>query len=679
MKSGHALTDRVGYLKRFYSHKFLCSVLICIIIGLIVSVVTGFRFEYYTNDDYQMSNLFKNGEVHNLLINFFLSSVLSFVQQQITFINVFTVLQQICCLFSSVIVVYVLLKKLDAKFALLLSAMICSFIFVSDVLIIQFSQTPVVICVAGVVLAYYASLFETRRKYKLFQLIVSGSIIVIASLFRFTPFGVSAGFAFLFLICVICSNICGSKKSEKFLSGIICSIRKCISLILVIAISFSSAFCLYIFSEIINSSDSSYSKFVEYNNARSRIDDYETAPYEGHEAFYNSVGINSNAELTLFRFDKNKYDAQTLNKIADYSEKVIQGGDSKPVYAIKKAVKRFYNSTKDIYRFILSVKEKINIPISNVLFLFFCVIILIGIAAFILIVHKKKKPFVKSNKNRIRQIFGAFIVISWAVFFLITRIMFAQITNHNFLFIPLFLIVLTAFFIDKAQNGFAYLVFSLAPMGLYLYQDSFRMSYRVSFSFLFPAVIFMLVLIEYPKDNASNNKIVKYVSYSTVLAGLALCTVWCVFRFYPQYSLYYDMKLRDYIEESNNTFIVGTSTNACVDEGYYNSMLPPSIPENEIMLAWSNSSDYFENDLKDRQIQDILLDSINSDMRLVLKANEGTDLDEQKQTYEDYYNIHYFNGNKRIKLEIEKQFKYDVYCDNPERSIRKVGVYKVVE
>ena len=143
--------------------------------------------------------------------------------------------------------------------------------------------------------------------------------------------------------------------------------------------------------------------------------------------------------------------------------------------------------------------------------------------------------------------------------------MFAQITNHNFLFIPLFLIVLTAFFIDKAQNGFAYLVFSLAPMGLYLYQDSFRMSYRVSFSFLFPAVIFMLVLIEYPKDNASNNKIVKYVSYSTVLAGLALCTVWCVFRFYPQYSLYYDMKLRDYIEESNNTFIVGTSTNACVD------------------------------------------------------------------------------------------------------------------
>ena len=66
-----------------------------------------------------------------------------------------------------------------------------------------------------------------------------------------------------------------------------------------------------------------------------RVADYETVPYQGNESFYNSVGIHSQAELSMFGYDKESYNADTLNKIADCSEKIVQDGDSKPVFAIK--------------------------------------------------------------------------------------------------------------------------------------------------------------------------------------------------------------------------------------------------------------------------------------------------------------------------------------------------------
>ena len=669
--------------KNLYQRKFLLSFLLCFIIGIIISAFYGFRFEYYTNDDYQLSYLFSTGESHVLIVNYFLSSVIAIIQQLISFVNIFTVFQQIGCFISSVVITYVILKKSETYFGLFISTLVCSFIILSDVLIIQFSQTPVVMCVAGVSLAYYASLFEKNKNYKLFQLIVSGILIVFGSLFRFTPFLVSTGFALLLLICVICSNFYKTDKNDKFTSRSICSIRRCISFILVIAISFTSAFCLYLSSEMIKSSDSNYSKFVEYNNARTRIDDYATVPYEGNEAFYDSVGIKSSAELSLFRFDRNKYDAQTLNKIADYSENVFQEGDSKPVFAIKKTINRFICSINDIYGFTLYiVNKKLKLPISNEIFLLLCFIILIGIVALVFIIHKKKKKSSdKTNKNRIRQVLAVLVIISWAVFFLITNILYAQITDYNFLFIPLFLIVVTALFIDKAQNIFAYLIFSLAAMGLYLYQYSFRIGYRVSFAFLFPAIIFMLILIEYPKvdDSKRKGKIVKYVSYSLVLAGFAFCSAWCMFGFYPQCSLHYDMKLRNYIEESDNTFLVGTPTNACVDEGYYNTLLVPNLPQNEVLLSWSNFAPYCENESKEKQFKDILLDLINSDKRLVLEANGTKNLTDQITAYEDFYNTHYFDGKQTVKLKSEKTFSYSVECDDPERCIKEVGIYKVVK
>ena len=64
----------------------------CFFIGLVISAACGFRFGYFTNDDYQLSLLFAKGESHSLYVNFFLSSLMSAIQPSVPSVNVFTVL-----------------------------------------------------------------------------------------------------------------------------------------------------------------------------------------------------------------------------------------------------------------------------------------------------------------------------------------------------------------------------------------------------------------------------------------------------------------------------------------------------------------------------------------------------------------------------------------------------------
>lgn len=668
--------DRVGFLKRLYSHKLLCSILICILTGLLVSIVTGFRFGYYTNDDYQISFLLSKGDSHILLVNYFLSSFCSAIQQIIVHVNWFVFIQQLCCFLSAIIMTYVITKSGKSYINTIIATLICAFIFSSDVLLVQFSQTPIVICVSGFLLAYYATFFECRKKIRITQLVVSILLIVLASLFRFTPFLVGLAISFIFILSKFFLCSFEDKNNSHIKEKIFYSFKKCFSLFLVFLISFSISFGADILSNVINSSGTSYYEYVEYNNARARVTDYETVPYQGNESFYNSVGIHSQAELSMFGDDKELYNAEILNKIADYSERIVQDGDSKPVFAIKKTVKRVIRSLKDIYSSLLSVKERVHLPISNKLFLLMVAVLLFGIAIlFIFLVYKRKTRLGKEKTPKHNYILNTIIILTWLLFFLITKI-----NDNNFLFLPLFIIVIVAMVFDKVKNYVAYILFTIAPMALYLYQYNFRISYRVSFTFLFSAILYMICLTDFPKVKVNRRSIVKIVLYSMLLVSFIIPSIWCLNRFYPQCTLNYNMSLRDYINNhSENIFIVGTQTNACVDEGYYNALFVPNIPDNEVLIAWTNSSDFFINDLKKKNINDILLDSINSNIRIVIEENGTNDLIEQKKNYEDFYNVHYFNGNNTVKLELDKQFNYNIYCENPESSIKKVGVYKVVK
>ena len=650
--------------------------MIFFITGLIVSAFCGFKFAYYTNDDYQISFLLTKGEIHNLYVNLFFSSFLSKIQHIFPTINCFVIIQHICCSCSIIAIVYVLLTKIKSFWGVTISIIVSTFVFASDILIVQYSQTPIVLCTSGFLLGYYASLFENRKKIRTLQFIFSILLVFVASLFRFTPFLVGIAISFLFLISILFFKYRIARKSNSIKSSICMSIKKCLSLLLVFVISFALSFGCFFCTETLNTSDSNFSNYIEYNNARMRIADYETVPYEGNEEFYHSVGIHSQTELSMFGYDKELYNAETLNKIADYSEQIVQNGDSKPIYALKKTSKRFIRSINDIYGSVLSVKEKLHLPIGNKLFILMLVILCVGILLLLFwIWHKFSTKRHLGKKAIFKTIYYLLIISVWITFFMI-----AKITDNSILFIPLFVIIVAAMFFDRTKNYIAYLLFSLATIGLYLYQYNFRISYRVTFTFLFPSIIYMLSLIEFPKIIKKRTDIVKAVVYSLMIISLIFSSVWCLQCFYPQCTLSFDMKLREYIDDNrDNVFIIGTPTNACVDEGYYNALLVPDVPKNEIIIAWSNSSDFFVKDLQDKQINNILLDSINSNKRIVIEENENNDLDTQKNNYEDFYNIHYFNGNNTIKLVLEKTFEYNTKSNNPERNIKKISIYRVVQ
>lgn len=662
-------------IKMLYQQKLICAILICFITGVLVSTLCGFHFGYYTNDDYNISFLVAQGEKCDLFLNYFLSSFLISLQGVFSF-NCFVVFQQILCTVALIAIVFVLINRIQGVLGYIISTITCIFVFVSDVLVVQFTQTPIISCAAGMVLLTYAGYHEQRKPARYVQSIISTIFIIVSSLIRFDSFKVCLVLIFVYVVCIFFQLF--RIKTKEIIKLKIVNIIKTSSLFLiVITISLTTSIGMFVTSNLIKENHDGYEQHLSYNSARSRIADYKTVPYEGNEEFYNSVGIHSQTELSMFGYDKEAYNSEVLNKIADYSEQIVQKGDSKPAFALKKTAKRFIRTLKDLYGSMLSIKEKLHLPIGNKLYLLTLVIMFSVIVLLLLWVRRKsfQNSYIKSKTSIFKVIYYLLIISVWIAFF-----MTARITDNNILFVPLFLIIVAAMFFDKNKNYIAYILFSLAPIGLYLYQYNFRISYRVTFTFLFPSIIYMLSLIELPKINKKRTDIVKALVYSLMIIGLIIPTALCLQYFYPQCTLSFDMKLREYIDDNSDiVFIIGTPTNACVDKGYYNALLVPDIPKNEIMTAWINSSDFFVKDLQDKQINNILLDSINSNKRIVIEKNENNDLDTQKNNYEDFYNKHYFNGNNTIKLVLEKTFEYNTKSNNPERNIKKIGIYRVVQ
>ena len=96
-------------------------------------------------------------------------------------------------------------------------------------------------------------------------------------------------------------------------------------------------------------------------------------------------------------------------------------------------------------------------------------------------------------------------------------------------------------------------------------------------------------------------------------------------------------------------------------------------------MGWYQSSDYFENTLKENHIDNYMKDLINSDNRLIIEDNGTLTLEERKKTYEDFYRYHYFNGSNTVSLVLEKKFSYPVSYSNSPIKLKTVGVYKVVQ
>ena len=281
----------------------------------------------------------------------------------------------------------------------------------------------------------------------------------------------------------------------------------------------------------------------------------------------------------------------------------------------------------------------------------------------------------KKKKTPIIVLYYLTIVLIWLVYFLLV----GGIFQNNFLFISLLLIVFIALLFGKADYYLAVLLFSVIPIGLYLFQSSFRIRYRVVFVFLFPSIIFLLYLISSPNIKLINKKVLYAVRLIMISIVFFIPSVVVYYSFYSECKRDVSMDLRQYFENNENRiFVTWIPTNACIDKGYFNALLVPDIPENEIGLGWSNSSNFFVNDLEKKHISNIMPELIDSDSRLVIAISDTKNQTKCKKTYEDFFNFHYFNGRERVNLELENKFNYSLQFNNPELNIKEVCVYKVI-
>ena len=115
-------------IDRLYKKKFVFALLISTLTLIVVSLFSGFRFTYYTNDDYQLSMWIVGGEKNPLFLNYFFTSFLVAIQKLIPKINCFSIAQMIGCFFSGVVINYILLKKCSKTLGIVISFLIDLFI-----------------------------------------------------------------------------------------------------------------------------------------------------------------------------------------------------------------------------------------------------------------------------------------------------------------------------------------------------------------------------------------------------------------------------------------------------------------------------------------------------------------------------------------------------------------------
>lgn len=658
-------------------NKCLCAIVISFIICLVFSIMFGFRFSSYSNDDYNISLLISNGDYNTFYVNVLLSYPLTVVQKIVSEINCFVCMQYIGSFVSMTILNYVFLKKYDVVLGVVFCTIFSSFIFIYNILMVQYTHTSITLFVAGAALCLSLCFYKQRKTIKIFQVIIAAIMMILSSMVRFEPFLLCSIFygITIILFCVFNQKI-HSIKFNSIIHTTVSSIRKCSKIIIAFLLSFCLAIGLLCISNLISSNDAYICEMQNYNVARTAVVDYDIIPYEGNEEFYNSIDIYSSEELSMITFDMEKYDTVTLNKITEKSREVLYNGDSKLVYAVKNTLNRFYRVVKDIYRNIVKTKEFFHINVSSKVFVLLvsAVFVLVIVGLILILRRLYQKSIIKfTAKNMVLSIL---IVLIWLVFFLI-----ATINNDNYLFVVLFAIILLSI-ICKSSNWWIIYCFSLLPMMIYLYQSNFRMSLRVVYTFMLPSVVFMLLLMDEKKlclniSHKSGVFLRSGLAVSLLCASFIIACSWICIAYYPNYSKDYDNQLRHYMDvHSDEVFVSDIHNNYLVDKGYYNALIKPSIPNNEIVTSgWIMITNYFQDSMKTNKIDSLLPDMVDSRVRLVLVETDSSSIQDQTNQYEKFYNNHYYNGKQTISLQLDEELS----CYDSLKQETKVGLFKVVK
>ena len=646
--------------QKIYHCKILTAVLLTAVSLTILLAFNRFSLFYATNDDYIMSVLIQAGDDRNIFMNYFLTHLHVVIQRMLPFVNWFSLLQVIFSFAAVTVVNFVLMKKQQGIEGLIFS-LIFDFLFVATVMVtVHWTQTTALMCGAGFVLLFYALMLEERRGFKVFQIIVAFFLTVFGSLYRLVAFELSALIFALICLCFFIKEVSVILNTQKgFFKAFFKTLRRYLSLMICAVLIVCLALGAELFSDKIKEADPDYQGYVDYNYVRSSVNDYKVPNFEDNEEFYRSVGIESKDDLNMvmkLHTDKGYFDTARLKAVADYSESKGMGMISATQMAI-----RFIKS--QIKRF-LSVESRMGIllvlGIGGLLGLGLCIVLFIF-------------------RNKLKFLFPILLCVVWFFF-----MKYYGIKLETVLFLPLILfIALTVFFYNRYHFLFC-AAMSFITMALFFYQNFSRIRYRVSYTFLLPAILFLLFSYsrEHLQVRFEEPKTFLKVIYAVVAVGASAAVICYANVKYLNSNLAhinigFDDSVQDYVEEQDDTFFIYTyPLYPVLDSSFFNPLRPSDCPQNTMIYGdWQMASAYYENTLKENHIENLFEEMKNSpDKRIIISLSSSFDY---VAMYESYYNAHYAEEGETVKLIEEAHFEPEY--DNTSESYRKyIGIFKVV-
>lgn len=181
------------------------------------------------------------------------------------------------------------------------------------------------LCSTAAMALLFSSLYEDTNIKKISEFVMSCLLMILASIIRFSVF--KADICFWALVLVYYFIILVQNKKIKIM------IPLCIAVICMGGVSLFSHSYYMDFRESFEPEG-----YYEYNKARTEFMDYDIAPYEGNEEFYESIGWNEELyHLTdFYYFIDEAYNSENLTKILEYSQNMNRSELSSSVLSIGK-------------------------------------------------------------------------------------------------------------------------------------------------------------------------------------------------------------------------------------------------------------------------------------------------------------------------------------------------------
>lgn len=636
-------------LKFIATHKFLSSLILCLIFFLIYLPLNGFHI-YTGGDDPGIVRLISNGEIGIGFVGYFFAWFVSIIQPVFYRINLnfYYILHEIICFISLGLINYFILCRLPIKKGLFLSIVFDIVFFSFFIITIQFTMTAAVCATAGILSMIYGCIYEERKRYKRLQFFGGAFLALLGSQVRFNPFvslcAVTAAFAFGAFL----SDIIKNKKELGFKNSLIKTFKSFIKPAVAIILTAVIIFGANMLSESMKYTDPNYEDFLGYNESLSKVNDYRSANFFANKDFYRSIDIKSFAEINILKrwcVDDDFFTKEKLDAISDYSaEHAYDGAGSKG--SLKVLMTRIGEGLSDHVK-------------SGLIILDVFIAIAVLFTLWILFFVSRKKFYI---------VFPIVLFASmWGILLLTTGGLTASADNCNLLILPISIFTIyVAIFYNKHQQIITFFL-SLAVIALYIYLYLSRIHFTASLCFYLPAYAFMLFSLNEENLKKFNFKkhpmlLKRIAAAALVITAISSGALLFMKVTYVEYPEEYE-KVQKYIKShKDNTFL---KDGIYRDKSNFNALVESDEPKNIISFGgWDKHSKTYKNSLKSRGINHLFKDTVDSDIIVVLFNYSGKPdvLNGKVGDFQIYYNDHYAPKGKVISLKKIKDFnRYTMY------------------